>query len=98
MPPSALLFVWVLYLASLGYSFRITSRAENVRATPTLKGPGIFAIVPTTAGQIGVNPVSDLGPAYTYVGEVYGTDTRYITVIETQTKVCSGLLYLRHSS
>lgn len=50
----------------------------------------ILAIVPTTAGQIGVNPVLlDLGGnPDTYIGEIYGTDTEYITLSETVTKVC----------
>ncbi len=46
------------------------------------------AQVPTVKGQIGVNPVeSDLGDPDTYLGEIYGTDTLYITPVETGTAV-----------
>ncbi len=46
------------------------------------------AIVPTASGQIGVNPVeSDLGNPTTYVGQIYGTDTQYITQTSSTTKV-----------
>lgn len=59
--------------------------------TPTIKGQnegGIFAVNPTTKGQIGINPVeSDLGDPDTYIGSIYGTDTQYITLQETSTKV-----------
>jgi len=55
-------------------------------------GTHINAIVPTTTGQIGVNPVeSDLGNLSTYVGSIYGTDTKYITVDSWSTKVNSRL-------
>ena len=44
--------------------------------------------MPTSAGQIGVNPVeSDLGNPETYIGAIYGTDTLYITPVDTGTKV-----------
>jgi len=53
----------------------------TARATPTINVRGEEAIVPTTSGQIGVNPVaSDLGDPDTYIGEIYGTDTQYITI------------------
>lgn len=42
---------------------------------------GIKAIVPTTSGQIGVNPViNDLGDPSTYIGRIIGIDTQYITL------------------
>ena len=70
----------------------ITSRPT---ATPTIKariGPKIDAIVPTTAGQIGINPVeSVLGDPDTYLGTIYGTDTQYITIDAATTKVSSNL-------
>ncbi|KAF7871778.1 hypothetical protein EAF04_003885 [Stromatinia cepivora] len=46
------------------------------------------AIVPTSTGQIGINPVeSDLGDADTYIGAIYGTDTQYIFLVnETSTQ------------
>lgn len=43
---------------------------------------------PTAPGQIGINPVeSDLGDPITYLGEIYGSDTLYITQVETGTQV-----------
>jgi hypothetical protein len=47
--------------------------------------PGnIKAIVPTSAGQIGVNPVdSDLGDASSYSGYIIGVDTQYLSEIFT---------------
>lgn len=59
--------------------------------TPTVNArviPKVDAIVPTTAGEIGINPVeSDLGDPATYLGEIYGTDTQYITMDVATTKV-----------
>jgi hypothetical protein len=64
-------------------------------ATPTIKariGPKIDAIVPTTAEQIGINPVeSDLGDPNTYLGAIYGTDVQYITIDTATTKLGSNL-------
>ncbi|CZT12957.1 uncharacterized protein RAG0_16592 [Rhynchosporium agropyri] len=59
-------------------------------ATPTINkhaGQQIHAIIPTTKGQIGINPVqSDLGDAGSYWGDIDSTDTQYITTDETKTK------------
>ena len=77
-----------LTLLTQGNGDLLTSRTS---ATPTTKGRSgsqIHAVVPTTKGQIGINPVeTDLGDASTYLGSVYGTDTKYITVDATTTKV-----------
>ena len=77
-----------LILVFQGDAALITSRPI---ATPTIEariGPKIDAIVPTTAGQIGINPVeSDLGDPDTYLGTIYGTDTLYITMDAATTKV-----------
>lgn len=59
----------------------ITLRAKVAGLTATLKNNRIKAIVPTLAGQIGINLViSDLGNPNTYIREIYGTDTQYITL------------------
>jgi hypothetical protein len=77
----ATLPILVLTLFSISHAFVITPRANVARPTPTLKDDGIKAIVPTSAGQIGINPViSDLGDPDTYIGEIFGTDTQYITL------------------
>lgn len=77
------IFVLILVL-SLSWILNasvITPRPNVALPTPTLKENGILAIVPTTAGQIGINPViSDLGDPDTYIGEIFGTDTQYITL------------------
>jgi hypothetical protein len=82
----------LLSLVGQGDAALITSRPA---ATPTIKAriaPKIDAIVPTTAGQIGINPVeSDLGDPDTYLGTIYGTDTQYITMDAATTKVGSNL-------
>lgn len=42
---------------------------------------GIKAIVPSTSGQIGINPViNDLGDPSTYIGQIIGVDTQWITL------------------
>ncbi|KAE9364360.1 hypothetical protein N431DRAFT_105536 [Stipitochalara longipes BDJ] len=81
--------LWLCLLSLLGQgdAALVTSRPT---ATPTIKariGRNIDAIVPTTTGQIGINPVeSDLGDPSTYLGIIYGTDTQYITVDSYTTK------------
>jgi hypothetical protein len=87
----------LLSLVGQGNAALITPRPKTAFATPTVKARGDFkidAVVPTTAGQIGINPVeSDLGDPDTYVGSIYGTDTQYITldVGDTATKVSFSL-------
>jgi hypothetical protein len=81
--PASLIFLPILLLSlsgALNASF-IAPRQAVAHATPTVKEHGILAIVPTATGQIGINPViSDLGDPDTYIGEIYGTDTQYITL------------------
>ena len=78
--------LWVFTLIHVGNAAVVTTIPN--KPTPTLKGPVLFAITPTTAGQIGINPVtSDLGDPDTYVGQIHGTDTQYITQTEAKTKV-----------
>ena len=77
-----------LYLTA----FPAMAHAFSISFTPTptssINGAGEKAIVPTTPGQIGVNPImSDLGDPATYVGEIFGTDTQYITLDVLTTKV-----------
>lgn len=46
----------------------------------------IKAIIPTSSGQIGINPVlADLGDPTTYVGQIFGADTQYITLVTMTT-------------
>jgi len=82
-----------LCLGQLGVARFVQKDAPlTARATPTINIRGQNAINPTTSGQIGVNPVqSDLGDPDTYIGEIYGTDTQYITIDPDQgtTKVFS---------
>lgn len=79
---------WLLSLLARVDGAFISSRPTP---TPTINeraGPHILAIVPTTKGQIGINPVeSDLGDATTYWGSIGSTDTQYITTDDTTTKV-----------
>lgn len=66
-------------MASVGNANLITTDSHNTQATGILKARVVDGIVPTTSGQIGVNLVeSDLGDPYTYIGQIYGTDTLYI--------------------
>ena len=85
------LSVFVLSLIGSGEASMVTASPKYVQATPTVRARNDFkidAIVPTTAGQIGINPVeSDLGDPDTYVGQIYGTDTQYITLADTTTAV-----------
>ena len=96
-------YVWLwlscLMQSSLGRASLITARAELAQTTGTPQAEfANLAIEPTASGQIGVNPVTDLGDAATYIGQVFGTDTFYITVIGTTTKVCRNVcLLLRHA-
>jgi len=81
-----ILGLWLLGQIWCGHAHLITPQPTYVRPTQTINDRGEFAVVPTTAGEIGVNPVlSDLGDADTYVGEIYGTDTQYITLIPPAT-------------
>ena len=82
MPPfQVFLPILVLSLSWISNASVITPRPNVARPTPTFKENEILAIVPTTAGQIGINPViSDLGDPDTYIGEIFGTDTQYITL------------------
>lgn len=58
---------------------------ESPSPTPLI---AIRAAPPVSAGQIGVNPVeSDLGNPTTYIGQIFGSDTQYITVISVSTAV-----------
>ena len=83
-------FLLLLFFLGKGNAALITTLPK---ATPTIQAridAKINAIVPTTTGQIGINPVeSDLGDPSTYVGSIYGTDTKYITVDSWTTKVSS---------
>jgi hypothetical protein len=82
----SLLCFWLLSRSWFGYAFVITRSPPQ--PTKTIKRRAVDAIIPTSIGQIGVNPVLlDLGDADTYVGEIYGTDTQYITVVDTTTSV-----------
>jgi hypothetical protein len=76
---------WALCaLTSLGNAVSVT---QNPSATPVRRAE--FAVIPTTAGQIGVNPVEDdLGPSSTYKGSVAPTDTALITADAGTTRVC----------
>lgn len=66
----------------------ITVQSDIFQPSPTVGPRGEKAIVPTTSGQIGVNPVeSDLGDAQKYIGVIYGTDTQYIMQTSLTTKV-----------
>ena len=83
---SALL--WLLALVYSGNAAVVTIASRDAQATRTRHVRNELAIVPTTTGQIGVNPVeSELGNPDTYVGEIYGTDTLYITQTDTTTAV-----------
>jgi hypothetical protein len=83
------LSLWLLSQVWSGHAFVITQPPDFQLPTPTITGRGIKAVVPTTAGEIGVNPVlSDLGDAETYVGQIFGTDTQYINIADTTTQVC----------
>jgi hypothetical protein len=83
------LSLWLLSQVWSGHAFVITQPPDFQLPTPTIAGRGIKAVVPTTAGEIGVNPVlSDLGDAETYVGQIFGTDTQYINIVDTTTQVC----------
>lgn len=86
-----LTLTWLFCLNSRVAASVITLPPDFLQPTRTVHGRGEKAIEPTSAGQIGVNPVeSDLGDANTYIGVVYGTDTLYITVTDTVTNVsCS---------
>jgi hypothetical protein len=71
-----------------GHAFVITQPPDFQLPIPTITGRGIKAVVPITAGEIGINPVlSDLGDAETYVGQIFGTDTQYINIVDTTTQV-----------
>lgn len=83
------LSLWLLSQVWSGHAFVITQPPDFQLPTPTITGRRIKAVVPTTAGEIGVNPVlSDLGDAETYVGQIFGTDTQYINIVDTTTQVC----------
>jgi hypothetical protein len=77
---------WLIAFPWIADAFSITSYAAP---TLSIEETGVKVVIPTSTGQIGVNPVpSDLGDPITYVGEIYGTDTQYITVDDsTSTKV-----------
>jgi len=78
--------LWVLSLVELGCTAVAMTASVTVQATPTIKNRGVFAIDPTKPGQIGVNPVaSDLGDAASYIGDIVGTDTKYITILDSDT-------------
>ena len=81
-----LLAILTLTLRSSADAYIISPSQVLATPSPTIyerAEVGVLAVEPTTAGQIGVNPVLwDLGDADTYVGEIYGTDTKYITVNE----------------
>ncbi|KAH8819032.1 Spherulation-specific family 4-domain-containing protein [Xylogone sp. PMI_703] len=78
--------LWLLGLVQLGNAAVLSVTSSDAKTTPTLKDHGILAIIPTTSGQIGINPVeSDLGDPATYIGDIYGTDTQYITVSDPDT-------------
>lgn len=86
-------------LASIIHLAEVTAdTAKQASATistfsPSLPG-AVFAQVPTTAGQIGINPVeSDLGPASTYIGQIFGIDTLYLTLSTYIVSVRSPVLY-----
>jgi hypothetical protein len=82
------LSLWLLSQLWSGHAFVITQPPDFQLPTPTITGRGIKAVVPTTAGEIGINPVlSDLGDAETYVGQIFGTDTQYINIVDTTTQV-----------
>ena len=90
------LSILVLTLNSSTDAYYIISPSQTLGTpTPTIHhraegDAALKAVEPTKAGQIGVNPVLfDLGDADTYMGQIYGTDTKYITVNEpdTTTKV-----------
>jgi hypothetical protein len=82
LSPAVMHLILFLSLGHLGFARFVQQDAPlTARATPTIHVRGEEAIIPTTSGQIGINPVeSDLGNAETYIGEIYGTDTQYITV------------------
>jgi hypothetical protein len=66
------LCLWLLSQVWSGHAFVITQPPDFQIPTPTITGRGIKAVVPTTAGEIGVNPVlSDLGDAETYIGQIF---------------------------
>lgn len=97
------LSVWlcILSIVSHGTPARILTSPRSVQATPTINPRGDFqidAVVPTTKGQIGINPIeSDLGDPETYIGSIYGTDTQYITLQDTTTKVSCVLGHMKLS-
>ena len=89
MFPIFSLSLWLLSSFCLGNAFHITSQGHIAQPSRTVKRREELAVVPTTAGEIGINPVeSDLGDADSYVGEIYGTDTQYITISDITTQVC----------
>lgn len=98
-----LLLVGLLALARLGSSTTTTRKATLASSTAkigktktnstttsahAITPPGVFAVIPTSAGQIGVNPVEDdLGPTTTYIGSVHSTDLSLISASDEVTHV-----------
>jgi len=73
-------------------AFAVTSMPD---VTPTLDARGI---IPTTSGQIGVNPVEEeLGEPSTYVADI-GTDTGLLTLAGGTTHVGKNFLEVLSSS
>lgn len=79
-------YLWYLFLPKSIHGLFITTTRQP---SPTLCGRDELAVVPTASGQIGVNPViSELGDPETYMGQIFGSDTLFITVTTTSTHVC----------
>jgi len=84
------LYLWIIIIAFVAVveALLITPKPTATPAHHARGIGGIKAIVPVSSGQIGINPViSDLGDPLTYVGEIFGTDTQYITILSTTTEV-----------
>ena len=73
-----------MYLLSYFLHLALFARVQAATITLSIHEN---AIVPTSPGQIGVNPVTvGIGPAEEYLGPI-GTDTNYLTPEGSTTKV-----------
>jgi hypothetical protein len=86
-----MLYLYFLSLIAMSWIADAFFTTSQLTPTVPIRATVVKGIMPTTSGQIGVNPVlSELGDPTTYIGEIYGSDTQYITVDDASTKV--GLL------